>query len=205
MSEEATTEIKTEDVTTVEANAEPTGTEEPVRGSKAWEGLQAEAARHKREAAQYSKELEAYKQKEREIEEKKAIEEGNFKKLIEQLKSEKANLETEIYHSTVREKLRIAGMTSSLSIEGAVRNAPVDVDAAALSEWIEKIKTEHPLEFEQRPQPTPQPSPGAPSSGNAPINWEEVKAWEKSQDRDQRKKARDLLGEYRKEHGKYPY
>lgn len=185
---------------TTASSAEPT---ENIRGSKAWEGLQAEAARHKREAEEHSKELEKYRQKEQESKEKKALEEGKFKEVIESLKNEKTALETKIYHSSVRDKLREAGMRSSLAINGAIRSAPENADE--LEAWIDKLKADYPTEFEKPAQPTPQPNPGVPSSGNAPVNWEEVKAWEKAQDRDKRKQARELLKAYREENGKYPY
>ncbi len=36
-------------------------------------------------------------------------------------------------------------------------------------------------------------------------NWEEVKSWENSGNREERLKAGKLLGEYHQKHGKYPY
>ena len=46
--------------------------------------------------------------------------------------------------------------------------------------------------------------PGSKVTGGK-TDWNQVKAWEKSNDRAERQKAREILADYRKVHNKYPY
>ena len=46
--------------------------------------------------------------------------------------------------------------------------------------------------------------PGSKVTGGK-TDWNQVKAWEKSKDRAERQKAREILADYRKVHSKYPY
>ncbi len=63
---------------------------------------------------------------------------------------------------------------------------------------------------QQQQQRQPLPTPGRTPTNGGTMSWtkaqiEEVRAMETSKDPKERKKARELLRDYRREHGSYPY
>jgi len=60
--------------------------------------------------------------------------------------------------------------------------------------------------IQQSEDPTkPKPPPKVTKGKAGSTDWEQVKAWEKGDDREKRIEARALISAYNKEHGEYPY
>jgi hypothetical protein len=180
-------------------NDADSGTPENVRKHEAFKQVTRQLAEERAKNA-------AYEQAKKDAAEKKALEEGEHLKLIEQLKGELSSQVETNRKNAIREKLRDAGMHHHYSLIGAVESAPKDMDAEALTKWVEDLKDANPNDFAppvQPPNPVAQPDAGTPNSGTQ-VNWSEVYKKQKSSDRKERLEATEQLGDYRKKHGSYP-
>jgi len=180
------------------------------RASKAFEALKsqllAERARAQEAQAKLDELAQTEAAKQAEAERKRLEEAGEYKAILAKLEAEREAIRAEAARENTALRLRYeltrAGMTNELAIDGAVsRYADGD-----LGEYVSELRTAHPDLFAAPGMaPAAAPAQGAHSAGAARANWDEVRAMETSPNRDDRIKARVLLADYHRAHGRYPY
>jgi hypothetical protein len=192
MTEQQTTEQATGEATdqgTVEAVATTAGDE--VVPKSRLEGVAKQAAEWKAKALEYEKLAKQAEAAERQREEAKAVEKGEFDKVlaererqIEELRQAQSAAERQVREATARAELTAAGMTDPLALRGALADMPADADIA---EYVGKLKTDHPGAFAAPKTPVQHSSGGTVST----VVDSTLEARLKSDDPNIRKQAAD--------------
>ena len=122
---------------------------------------------------------------------------------LESLKNQHA---AELQQRDLTAELLKAGFSNEMFMRGAVAN--YNQESGSILEYVQGlVGDESNAAFLSKSAPAREPLDPPPSVGSVgkKPNWDQVKVWEQSENREERIKARGILAEYRKEHGKYPY
>lgn len=142
----------------------------------------------------------------------KALEEENrFKEIIalkdKTLESVHAEHQRELNHLMLKNELMRAGFKNDYFLDGAIgRFKGTKEDIPSYLETVLSDEGNKAYLAAQNPEQShvPPSTPGV-ANANAIVPVETLKAWEQSDDRDLRNKARIELRKYREKHGGYPY
>jgi len=170
--------------------------EQAVKERQAREALEArlaeiEASETQRKKAAEQAELEA---------------KGNYEEALNRLRAESEAKEREwkmqLTEQQIRAEMARVGGVDELLIRGAVAG----YTEGDVAEYVAALREKNPRLFaEQGITRASSPAQGSSSGAKTMPSIDEVKAWEASDDKDKRARAREFLAAYRREHGAYPY
>ena len=147
---------------------------------------------------------EEQRRKEREQAELEA--KGNYEEALARLKAEtdaeRRRYAEEIKTRDIREQMLKAGCNDDIVIRGAVAGYV----EGEISDYVAALKEKNAHLFAEPQMPgATAPAQGSSSGARGRPSWETVKQWETSGSREERQRARELLSEYHRENGEYPY
>ena len=194
--------------TQTEAIPEPS---ETLRESKAFQAVTEQVKQERARAQELEEKLNqilATEEERKKAEEAKALEErGEYQTIIAKREAEFETREQQYRRELTQLKLETEltkqGCVDDLVISGAFAGYDNKTD---ISEYVAALKEKNPHHFaEPRMGAASAPAQGGNSGGIAGPTIEQVKACEKSDNREERGKARAFLRRYHEENGKYPY
>lgn len=217
---DATQQAAQENQQNPEANNDSTDSNEILSNSElkshpVFQKLAAKLSAYERaESERHKEETERQAQKEREKQEAELAalaEQSRFKEIIElkdkTLDELQSKHERELNNLILKNELVRAGFKNDYFLDGvASRFTGKKDDIASFVETVLSDEQNKAYIAAQSSEPSYTP-PSTPSTANANVTVpvETLKAWEKSDDRALRTKAREELRKFREKHGKYPY
>jgi hypothetical protein len=153
--------------------------------------------------------LAAEEQSRKEAEIKKAEAEGRYEDAMKAKQAEidsiNAKYKTELTQRDVTAELLKAGFKNETFLRGAVTG--YDAEKSTIADYVAELAKDeaNKMFLGEAVAPVLTPPTGSPGTGPPKaLTVEQLHALENSTDREERKKAREYLRQYREKHGKYP-